>query len=133
MNQPVILCGLGRVGWPVLEYLKAAGLPVVAIDMHARPDDPRLAGVRFIAAIASARKLMRRGRPGNARGVLILTADDLVNISTTLMIRHLHPRRAHRRSALQSEPDRPAGPGGAQCLRPERVGPDGAGAGRRRP
>src|SRR5262245_8132306 len=91
MNQAVILCGLGRVGWPVLEYLKAAGLPVVAIDTHARPDDPRLAGVRFIAGDCQRRELYEEAGLANARGVLVLTSDDLVNISTTLMIRHLNP------------------------------------------
>lgn len=91
MNQPVIVCGLGRVGWPVLEYLKAAGLPVAAIDLHARPEDPRLTGVRFIQGDCRRQELFEQIGLANARGVLILTSDDLVNISTALMIRHLHP------------------------------------------
>ena len=30
MNRPIILCGLGRIGMRVLEYLQTAGLPVIA-------------------------------------------------------------------------------------------------------
>ena len=48
MDNHVILCGLGRVGWHVLEFLKAAGTPVVVIDTRCTTDDPRLAGVTLI-------------------------------------------------------------------------------------
>src|SRR6266699_1257295 len=53
MEQHVILCGLGRVGWRALEYLQAAQVPVTVID--------------------------NRGR-----------SDDLVSLSTALLVRHLH-------------------------------------------
>jgi Trk K+ transport system NAD-binding subunit len=91
MNQPVILCGLGRVGWRVLEYLKAANLPVVVIDNTCAADDPRLAGVRFIAGDCRQRDVLDQAGLAQARGVLVLTSDDLANISTALMVRHLHP------------------------------------------
>ena len=42
MTQPIILCGLGRTGARVLEYLQAARLPVVVVDTGCAPDDPRL-------------------------------------------------------------------------------------------
>src|SRR5205809_860997 len=48
MRQHFILCGLGKVGWRVLEQLRAAGTPIVAIDNHCAPDDPRLAGTPLI-------------------------------------------------------------------------------------
>ena len=44
MGQPFILCGLGRVGWHVLEYLQSTGLPVVVIDTRCLANDPRLKG-----------------------------------------------------------------------------------------
>lgn len=91
MNQPVILCGLGRVGWRVLEYLKAAHLPVVVIDSTGSADDPRLAGVRFIRGDCRKPEILAQAGLAQARGVLVLTSDDLANISTALMVRSLHP------------------------------------------
>jgi Trk K+ transport system NAD-binding subunit len=91
MEQPVILCGLGRVGGRVLEYLRAAGLPLVVIDLHARANDPRLVNVRLVKGDFRQREVLEQAGIDQARGVLILTSDDLVNISTTLMVRHLHP------------------------------------------
>ena len=67
MERPVVLCGLGRVGWRVLESLRAAGVPVVVIDIKTDPGDPRLAGVPCACGIAAhGRRLLggagRRGR-----------------------------------------------------------------------
>jgi Trk K+ transport system NAD-binding subunit len=91
MEQSVILCGLGRVGGRVLEYLLAAGLRVVVIEQQDRASDPRLKEVRFIRGDCRQREVLEQAGVSTARGVLILTSDDLVNISTTLMVRHLNP------------------------------------------
>jgi Trk K+ transport system NAD-binding subunit len=90
MEQPFILCGLGRVGWRVLEYLRAAGLPIVVVDDHCSPEDPQLAGVRVIRGDMRKREVLEDAGVAHAAGVLILTSDDLVNISTALMVRHLN-------------------------------------------
>src|SRR5262245_4886761 len=92
MDQPVILCGLGRIGWAVLDYLKAAGLSVVAIDSRCKLTDPRLAGVRVIEGDCRQKEVLEQAGVSQARGVLVLTSDDLVNISTTLMVRSLNPQ-----------------------------------------
>jgi Trk K+ transport system NAD-binding subunit len=91
MEAPVILCGLGKVGWRVLEYLRKADLPVVVIDATVKPGDPRLEGVRYIRGDCRQRETLEEAGLANARGVLVLTSEDLVNISATLTIRHLHP------------------------------------------
>src|SRR5262249_6252185 len=91
MDQPFILCGLGRLGWRVLEYLQAAGLPVVAIDLNLAPDDPRLGKVRLVKGDCRTREALEAAGVARARGGLILTRDDLVNLSTALMVRSLHP------------------------------------------
>jgi Trk K+ transport system NAD-binding subunit len=79
------------MGTKVLEYLKAAGLPVVIIDNTCRPDDPRLEGVRLVQGDCREREILQTAGVGQARGVLVLTADDLLNISTTLMVRAINP------------------------------------------
>jgi Trk K+ transport system NAD-binding subunit len=90
-QQPVILCGLGRVGSRVLEYLRATGLPIVVVDNTCSADDPRLENVRLIAGDCRRREVLEQAGVAGARGVLILTSDDLVNISTALMVRRIHP------------------------------------------
>jgi Trk K+ transport system NAD-binding subunit len=91
MDRPIILCGLGRVGWRVLEYLRAGGLPVVVIDTRCAADDPRLSGVPLVRGDCRHREALEEAGVARAGGVLIVTSDDLVNISTALMVRHLNP------------------------------------------
>src|SRR5262245_66614980 len=91
MEAPVILCGLGRVGWRVLEYLRAAGLPVVAVDSTCLATDSRLDKVRLVRGDCRRREVLEEAGVAQARGVLILTSDDLVNISAALMVRQIDP------------------------------------------
>jgi Trk K+ transport system NAD-binding subunit len=79
------------MGTKVLGYLRAAGLPVVVIDNTCKADDPRLAGVPFVHGDCRRREVLEAAGVAGARGVLVLTADDLLNISTTLMVRSLNP------------------------------------------
>ncbi|HLN26571.1 MAG TPA: NAD-binding protein [Gemmataceae bacterium] len=91
MEQTIILCGLGRVGWRVLEYLRAAGFPVVVVDTRCRPNDPRLGDVKLINGDFRRPEVLEEAGLAQARGVIIMTNDDLVNISAALMVRHQNP------------------------------------------
>src|SRR5690348_12815072 len=90
-NQHFILCGLGRVGARVLEYLLAAGASVVVIDERAQPDDPRLGGTSLVRGDCRRRDILEKAGLARARGILIVMSDDLVSISTALTVRHLNP------------------------------------------
>lgn len=90
MERPIVLCGLGRMGARVLEYLRAAGLPVVVIDTVCKPDDPRLAGARVVCGDCRRREVLEQAGVADARGVLILTNDDLLNVTTALTVRGLN-------------------------------------------
>jgi Trk K+ transport system NAD-binding subunit len=89
VDRPIILCGLGRVGWRVLEFLQAADLRVVAVDSTCAADDPRLGKVRLVQGDCRCREVLEQAGVAGARAVLILTSDDLVNISAALMVRSL--------------------------------------------
>jgi Trk K+ transport system NAD-binding subunit len=89
MSNPFVLCGLGRTGSRVLYYLRAAGLPVVVVDTRCRPDDPRLHGARLVSGDCREPKALRAAGVKGSRGVLVMTDDDLVNVSTTLQVREL--------------------------------------------
>jgi Trk K+ transport system NAD-binding subunit len=91
MEQPFILCGLGRIGWRVLEYLQAAGLPVVVVDTGCDPKDPRLGNARLVRGDCRQQEVLEEAGLGKARGILLLINDDLITISAALLIRHLHP------------------------------------------
>lgn len=90
MNRPIILCGLGRVGWHVLEFLRAAELPVVVIDDDHSPEDPRLGEALLVRGDCRRRDVLEKAGVRNCDGVLILTSDDLVNVSAALMVRSLN-------------------------------------------
>jgi Trk K+ transport system NAD-binding subunit len=91
VERPIVLCGLGRMGTKVLEYLNAAALPVVVVDNTCREDDPRLKGARLVFGDCRRREVLEAAGVADARGVLILTGDDLLNITTTLVVRSLNP------------------------------------------
>lgn len=90
MERSIVLCGLGRMGGRVLEYLRAAGMPVVVIDTVCKQDDPRLAGATLVSGDCRLRETLQRAGVAEARGVLILTNDDQLNVSTALMCRSLN-------------------------------------------
>jgi Trk K+ transport system NAD-binding subunit len=71
--------------------LRATGLAVVAIDQHCAPDDPRLAGVHFLQGDFRDATLLEKAGVQTARGVLVITSDDLINTSAALMVRSLNP------------------------------------------
>src|SRR4051812_35294360 len=91
MERPVVLCGLGRVGGRVLESLRAAGLPVVVVDNFASENDPRLAGLTLVKGDCRRPEVLTKAGVADARGVMIVTSDDLVNVSAALLVRKLNP------------------------------------------
>ncbi len=90
MERPVVLCGLGKVGWKVLEFLRATGTPVAVIDINVNPDDPRLVGLTVIRGDCRNLQHLEAVGVAAARGIIIATSDDLVNVSTALLVRRLN-------------------------------------------
>jgi len=91
VDRPVLLCGLGRVGWRILDHLRAAGLTVVVIDLHAEAKDSRLSGVTFIEGDCRKPDLLERAGVTTVGGAIIVTSDDLVNVGSAMLIRRLNP------------------------------------------
>jgi Trk K+ transport system NAD-binding subunit len=92
MQQHVVLCGLGRVGRRVLEYLRAANLPVVVVDSRCDAAGICLDNVRLVQGDFRRPEVLAEAGVAAARGVLILSSDDLINISAALTVRHLNPQ-----------------------------------------
>ena len=92
MRDHVILCGLGRVGARVLNHLQAANIPVVAIDTKIDPQDalPH-PSTQFIKGDFRKRELLDAANLAEARGVVILTSDDLVNLAAMMTVLQMRP------------------------------------------
>ena len=94
----MIVIGLGAVGMRVVEGTRAEGIDVVVIE---RDEDNRyLAQVRamkvpILIADATLRATLDDANLASARGVAVMTSDDLTNIETGLVVRdHLGARWA---------------------------------------
>lgn len=87
---PVIVCGLGRIGWPVLGYLRALGWKVVTIDLDCAADDPRLQGVELIRGNYRDPTVLQEAGISHARGLILSANDDLTNLAATLEMRRLN-------------------------------------------
>ena len=91
MTHTVVLCGLGQVGWRVLDSLKATRANITVIDLKAKADDPRLEGVTFYQGDCKRSDLLQRAGAATATGILIVTSDDLLNVSTAMLVRRMNP------------------------------------------
>ena len=88
--NPVLLCGLGKIGDRVLEFLRAAGLPVVVVDLNGATTDPQWHGVTSVRGDCREIAILEQAGVRTARAVVIVTSDDLVNTSTALTVRRLN-------------------------------------------
>ncbi|TAK25802.1 MAG: hypothetical protein EPO26_02175 [Chloroflexota bacterium] len=101
----VILLGVGMVGLEVLTRLRAAGLPVVAIDLApselaqltAREND-----VEIIRGDITLPETMDRLRIDEARAFISCTNDDKANLNAALLV---HDRRAELRTVVRLNND----------------------------
>lgn len=91
MERPVVLCGLGRLGWRVFDSVRAAGRTVVVVDTNVTPEDPRLRGVRVVRGDCRRAEVLEQAGVRDAAGVVIVTSDDLVNVSAALLARKQNP------------------------------------------
>lgn len=83
----VVVVGLGRLGRHLCERLDARGLRVVAVERD--PENPEIVEVRrlgipVIVGDARVRGVLEQARIGEARKIVAVTADDLVNLDIAL-------------------------------------------------
>jgi Trk K+ transport system NAD-binding subunit len=91
-----IVCGLGNIGYRVVEELLALDEPVVAIE-RAR-DNPFIATARrqqvaVIVGDATIREVLQQAKAASARAVVAATDNELVNVEIALLVRELAPKQ----------------------------------------
>ncbi len=89
--RPVVVCGLGRVGRRVADFLRTTGVPVAVIGTEADPADPRLAGMTVVRGDCRDHAALEAAGVRDARGVIVCTGNDLVNVAAALAVRRLNP------------------------------------------
>ncbi len=92
----IIVCGLGNIGYRVVEQLLAQGELVVAIERSR--DNPFIATARrqkvaVMIGDATMREVLEQAHAASARAVLALTNNELVNLEIALMVRELAPKQ----------------------------------------
>jgi Trk K+ transport system NAD-binding subunit len=101
----VVLCGLGHIGFCVIQELIALKEVVVAIELDASnrfiPTARRL-GAPVIVGDATIREVLHQAHADTARAVIVATPFDLGNLETALLVRELNPNQ--RVVLLQSDP-----------------------------
>ena len=89
-SRLVIVCGLGQVGWIVLEHLKCLGWSTAAVDLDCDPSDARLGDTKLIRGDCRDPQNLLAAGVLNAHAVLILTKQDVVNLTTALSVSRLN-------------------------------------------
>ena len=91
----IIVCGLGNVGYRVVDELLQQGVPVVAVERA--PDNPFIATTRrqkvaVIIGNATIREVLQQAKVTGARAVVAATSNELVNLEIALLVRELAPK-----------------------------------------
>jgi Trk K+ transport system NAD-binding subunit len=89
----VIVCGLGTVGFRVVERLAAQGVECVAIDRDDERfgDAARRLGAPVIQGDAANSATLRSLHVETARAVVAVTNDDVANLETAVAVRAIRP------------------------------------------
>ncbi len=94
LKDHVIVCGLGNIGYRVVEQLVRLDVPVVAVEVQQTnrflPTVRRL-GVPVLIADIRLTDTLQALHVGDARSVVVVTSSDLVNLEVALNARGLSP------------------------------------------
>jgi Trk K+ transport system NAD-binding subunit len=92
----IVVCGIGNVGFRVVEELLSQGEKVVAIERmrdNAFIATARRLGVPVIIGDATVREVLNQARAGTARAVVAATSKELINLEIGLLVRELNPKQ----------------------------------------
>jgi Trk K+ transport system NAD-binding subunit len=101
----VLVCGLGTIGFRVVEELVRLDEPVVVIERNADNRfmvTARRLGAAVIVGDVGVAEVLRQAHAGTARAVIAATNNDLTNLAVALLVRELNP--AQRVVLLLSDP-----------------------------
>jgi Trk K+ transport system NAD-binding subunit len=93
MMDHVVVCGLGHVGFRVVESLRRLGEPVVAIERkeEAFVDNVRAMGIPVIIGDVRRDEMLLQAGIERARAVVCATNDDLANLEVAIDAKRMNP------------------------------------------
>jgi Trk K+ transport system NAD-binding subunit len=94
MRNHIVLCGLGRVGYRIVQQLLAAKEQVVAIEKEADSmfvEEMQDQGVPVLIGEARLKKNLLLANIEHARAIILATNDDLTNLDAALTAREVKP------------------------------------------
>lgn len=97
MRDHLVICGLGHVGFRILELLDTLGEPCAVIAREVRSEWRESVEAKALCVVegdARAESCLRAAGIANARAALIVTDSDLTNIEIALDIQRLNPNCA---------------------------------------
>jgi Trk K+ transport system NAD-binding subunit len=94
LHDQVVVCGLGNIGYRMVEQLHELGVPVVAAELQESnrylPAVRRL-GVPVLVADIRLPETLQILHAERARSVVVVTSSDIVNLETALNVQALAP------------------------------------------
>ena len=94
LHDHVVVCGLGNIGYRIVEQLHDLGVPVVAAELQETnrylPTVRRL-GVPVVVADIRLPETLEVLHVGRSRSVVVVTSSDIVNLETALNVQALNP------------------------------------------
>lgn len=94
MTDPVLVCGMGHVGYRIVQLLRRLGEPVVVVTDTTREEWRRAAeaeGVRVVQGDARDEAVLQEAGLARARALIAATDDDPANIEMALDARRVRP------------------------------------------
>ena len=94
LHDHVVVCGLGNIGYRMVEQLHELGVPLVAAELQEGnrylPAVRRL-GVPVLVADIRLPETLKTLQVQRARSVVVVTSSDIVNLETALNVQALKP------------------------------------------
>ncbi len=90
----IIVCGLGHIGYRVVQQLLNFGREVVAIEKDPRSPFLRKTqqlGVPVLLGDAGEREMLEKAGLSRAQAIIVATNDAMLNLSVALIVRELNP------------------------------------------
>jgi voltage-gated potassium channel len=90
----IIICGLGRIGYRVVDTLLRMGEEVIGVELNANCpflEQIRQMKVPVLLGDARQREMLEQARAEEASAIVVCTEDDLTNLAIALDARELNP------------------------------------------